>query len=138
MFEEIRKIVEGKFLDGWRKHTPVHMANTKFEPPADGKAWVRLTIVRGRGFTAGLGGSKPENQHGVAFIQIFTKLNNGTGEADKLMDAASAIFRTQHFIRDGVTINFQAPEASPSGSGGTYWEAGIRCPFIAEKTFLTV
>jgi hypothetical protein len=48
---EARAEIETRFAAVWTA-TPVAFENVAFEPPADGSAWVRLTVVNGGGLGA--------------------------------------------------------------------------------------
>lgn len=134
MFAAIRQSIELAFKDAWKDTTLIKWQNTKFTPPRD-KSFVSLTIIPSDGQCADIGVHGTDRQFGAVFINISTPPGAGPAEVDRLSDLVAAIFRRAQFVKDGVTVRFDAPVPIPQSEGKSSFEGGIKCRYDADKVF---
>ena len=73
--------------------TPVAFENVAFEPPADGSAWVRLTVVNGGSQLASIGGPPRRfRSWGRVVLDITSAAGTGSRSAVELADQAIDLF----------------------------------------------
>lgn len=119
---QAREAIYQAFVDAWAGVTPIALDNEAFEPTPD-VAWVRLVVRHTAGFQSTLGrtGNRKFASIGAAVVQISTKKNDGTAEADTLAKTAKDAFEGKSIA--GTTIFFKdvnVRETAPSPDDDWY------------------
>lgn len=89
---EARAEIEARFAALWTA-TPVAYENVAFVPPADGGAWVRLTVAGDGAELASIGGPPRRFRcHGHVALAIHIPAGGGSRTAHALADQAIDLF----------------------------------------------
>ena len=128
-FDSVRAAVQDRWLaqwiDGGPARTPTAFENIEYEPVKD-VSFARLTIRNGDGQQLTMGSNRSYRQRGLILIEIFTPAGKGTGESDRLVDAATIIFRGVTF--GGITTF--APEVINNPTTEADWyKVDINFPY---------
>lgn len=127
-FEAIRKSIEGRMAT-WGQYPVEYDGHATPPPVAAAQAaktpWVRLTIQSGDSFVAGIGSGPCVSRTGLVFLQIFTKPNTGTAEANRVADSLVEHFQTW---QDGP-LETQAMSMQRVGEQDGYWQTNLQAPF---------
>ncbi len=99
-----------------------------FQPRED-QSWVRFSVRRGKTVRRELGGGAAVVTPGVAFAQIFGRLETGDSQLNDYADAVSEVFRAVS-VR-GIT--FRVPNVRPLGVSGRWWQVNVSCPFFSQR-----
>lgn len=87
--------VKALFWETWQAQglaaVPIHWPGVEFDPPADGSAWARFTMLHAAGGDAGHGGEMYDRE-GSVIVQCFAPIGGGQLEAQQMANAALAAF----------------------------------------------
>lgn len=111
---EARKKIMEEFLASWNGRTQVALGNERFEPPADAD-WVRVTALHlgSSQRTLGRAPHRRFERAGRVIVQVFTRRDRGTADADELAQAARAALEGKRFdelVLHAGTVNEQPSE----------------------------
>lgn len=104
----------------------------------DFDTWIRLSIREAdtdqesmgpRGATAGT-----YRLSGLVMVQVFAPVGEGDGEARRLADKVSNIFRGVHISSGGRQMFFGSPSVVPVGIDGKWFHANVLCPWSSYGT----
>lgn len=105
---EIGEIVRTRFAAQWARDEPYTFDNQgtfsdgSLKPPA-GSAWVRVACLHGEAVQVEMGNLRRVRRPGVMMAQVVVPMNVGTGLAEEMCAAVSAIFELQTV--DSVTFH---------------------------------
>lgn len=90
---EAKEVILDHFITEWAAATAVDADNEEFTPPVDAD-WVRIVTRHNDSNQESLGsvGNRKFTRGGSVFIQVFGRLNKGSGSADVLAQNARVIF----------------------------------------------
>lgn len=133
VFADERQAIETVFAQAWGVTCPVEYQNVTFNPPADGSAWVRLTIRSGSAWPASLGDPTRwhERRAGVLILQLFVPEGSGTVAARTLADRFANLFRlrTLPLANDG-SVRFACPRYD---AGGADYDPSVSVDFVLDS-----
>ncbi len=99
--------------------------NVNFTPPME--TWVRLSVSPASASTASVGASHVRRT-GLAFVQIFTPLDQGAGEALSLSDEIATMFRHLRLSKllcgDPVSVRI--------GPDETHYQMNVQIPYRSD------
>lgn len=129
---EARKLVYDKFIADWADETIYDLDNDKFDIPEGDISWLRLVVRNKVGTQDTLGkiGSRKFLRDATVMVQVFTELDTGTSEGDRLSTKVRGIF-------EGIRLNglwFFASDIQEIGSDGTFFQHNVECTFNYEET----
>lgn len=130
---QAREAIYSKFVTAWDDETPVTFDNERYDPPDD-NPWVRVT-VRHTGSTQetlGPAGSRKFMRTGVCFVQIFTRGDKGTAEADALARIAALAFEGERIV--GTTVRFLDVVTREAGPDGKWYGVVVEANFEYDET----
>lgn len=117
--------IEQRFQTQWGTTTPVQWPNRNYEPVA-GDEWVRLTVLDGQSFMAGMGFSSNLFRHpGLIIVSIFVPRGSGERRVNELVDSVSGIWRNAQFGE----ILCRAPSVEKVGESGEWYQVNVSVPF---------
>ncbi len=130
-FEQIRLIVESR-MAAWTD-APVAFDGAPAGPDVLGAQenktpWVRLSIVDGDSFTAGLGSSPCVRRTGIIFVQVFTNRDIGSRPARLIADSLAA--HIQYYRQGG--LESLAATVTRIGPSDGYYQINVSVPFRAD------
>lgn len=91
--------------------------------------WVRISIQNSKSFQASLGSNPLFRYIGVVFVQIFTKLDIGSGRAIEIADNLTQLFRAKR-IGD---IVFKVPSLQKIGVSNDWYQVNVSVEFFREE-----
>ena len=109
-YQTLKATLEAEFNDNWTD-TGIAWENADLDPLPDGP-WVRLTVMPSVSANAVIG-SGMVRIAGYVVAQVFTKINEGSGDAYRLADKIKAIFENKQF--SGIFL--YATEVESIGDG---------------------
>jgi len=125
-FNEINNSFTQRIASMWST-TAVAWDNVDFEPNPD-QAWIRCTLISTPSENNELGLSVIHR--GLFWIQIFTPLNKGTGEAYTIVDELTTLFSNVQF--DGIFCH--AADVQRVGDDGRGWfQVNFRVPYWSHQ-----
>ena len=113
-YSEIRSILETHLTANWSR-TPIAYENVPFDPPEQ-EPWIRCILQPVHQETSSLG-DLCKRTYASYWIQIFTPLNEGSGEAYNIAAELEPLFR--HRQINGIT--FTVPTITHVGDDGNGW-----------------
>jgi len=130
--KDSRKLIYDKFIADWNDETIYDFDNEEFDMPEASISWVRLVVRNkvGNQETLGKIGSRKFLRDATVMIQVFTELDTGASEGDRLAVKARDIF-------EGIRLNglwFFASDIQEIGSDGTFYQHNVECTFNYEQT----
>ena len=129
---QAREAIYGRFNTNWGTTSPFQFDNENFTPPD--KAWARL-VVRHIGSsqeTLGSSGNRKFERRAVVFIQIFTKADKGTSEADTLVRIARDIFEGINF--SGLRFLHGVIRETPEPQDSKWYQVVVEIFFAYDET----
>jgi hypothetical protein len=122
------------FKTAWDAQTapvpPVVYDNIAGEHPADGSAWLRVSVQHGESYQATVGGD-PGNRRfrnpGMFVAQIFTPTGAGTALADMYAQILKATFEGQRTKGDGAF--FYNVRSKEIGQNDNWWQVNFTAEF---------
>lgn len=123
--------IVSRFVTEWVDATPISLPNVDFTPPNPQASWVAINIVDGDSNQISIGSLPAVIRYaGMIYVQIFTKLDIGYGDALELADAVKAIFNNWC----GVNVRCYAAKIKTIGSDGNGWyQVNCSIPFIRDE-----
>lgn len=127
-FEEIRQAIEVRAsqwtdapiaYDGVPISSDVQTAQNQRTP------WVRVTIVDGDSFTAGIGSGPCVRRTGLISVQVFTARDTGSAPARQLASSLAAHFE---YWQSGE-LETQAARLINVGPDDTYYQMNLNVPW---------
>lgn len=94
----------------------------------DGDPWIRVTVVPGATLHAGKASAPISRRTGLLTIQIFTKLNIGSGVAYGVCDELTPLLQYQ-LLGDLETLELTVTRA---GESNGYYQLNATVPFRAD------
>ena len=127
---DAKKSVYDRFVLLWLAATPIVLDNEELEEPPE-SAWVRVTVQQvGRSQnTLGAVGNRKMRSTATAFVQVYTRTNQGTSEGDLLAQTARDIFDAVSF--DG--LDFLAADISEEGVDEKWYVHLVSAEFDYEQ-----
>lgn len=127
---DAKKSVYDRFILLWAAITPIALDNEELEEPPE-SAWVRVTVRQvGRlQDTLGATGNRKMRSTANAFVQVYTRTNQGTSEGDLLAQTARDIFDAVSF--DG--LDFLAADISEEGVDEKWYVHLVSAEFDYEQ-----
>lgn len=101
--DTIRQNIEQRFRDNWtgtNLNTNVRYSNVEFDLKAVSGDWVSLDIRFANNNNAEIGGNLSPvsvRRNGIIYIEIYSPVDSGTGNATTLVDEAISIYENQQF-----------------------------------------
>ena len=129
-FEEIRATIETR-MAAWAD-APIAFDNV----PAGADVitaqnartpWVRVTLIDGDSFTAGIGSGPCVRRTGLISVQVFTARDIGSGPARQI---ASSLAAHIEYYQSGA-LETQAARLINAGPDDNYYMAVVQCGFRA-------
>lgn len=127
---DAKRSVYDRFILLWAAITPIALDNEELEEPPE-SAWVRVTVRQvGRlQDTLGATGNRKMRSTANAFVQVYTRTNQGTSEGDLLAQTARDIFDAVSF--DG--LDFLAADISEEGVDEKWYVHLVSAEFDYEQ-----
>lgn len=91
--------------------------------------WIRVSIQNSKAYQASLGSNPLFRYVGIMFIQIFTKLDIGSGRAVEIADVLTQLFRAKR-IGD---IVFKVPSLQKIGVSNGWYQVNVSVEFFREE-----
>lgn len=139
---QAREAVYAAFLTEWNNRTPVALDNEEFkvedqinDTTGEMTSWVRLTMrhLAGGPETLGGRGNVKYQRTGQVLAQIYTACNNGTLEADALMQTILDVYDGQRLT--GTTVRFNGAVPLEEGvPDGDWYRASVEVAFVYDET----
>jgi hypothetical protein len=133
-FADITRAIQARLSPQAWPQTPVAFENSAFIPPADGSAWMRLSVME-RNSQQPVHWAAPETAAArlSGAIYIVGYVPQGTGDAglDLLLTAAKAVFEGQTFAGSTSLIRVQASSSVLAGPEAPWFKKLITLPFWA-------
>lgn len=111
----------------WGSTTPVAWPGQRFDPPDDGSAWMRPTILWGDGFGRTISGGN--TIIGVLMLDVFAPAHLGEGQAYALAATARVIFNR----RAMAPVYFRAPSGPVRQDESEWVHMQVTCPFVVDE-----
>lgn len=129
-FDAIRVSIE-TLLAGWGEY-PVAFDGAPASPALKAaqearQPFVRLTLVHGDSFTAGIAEQPCVRRVGLVMVQIFTADDQGSREAYQIADSLAELLQ---YHRDG-DLETLAASVQRVGSQGGFFQLNLSVPFRA-------
>lgn len=107
--------------------TTVKWPNVSFEEPTDDSAWVSFNVNLGDAIITTVS-QKHNDQLGIVFINIFTKVRTGMIQSNTILQEVRGIFN--RLTLSG--IHFAAPEVRqiPTSADDIWLQQLVRIPFV--------
>lgn len=122
---EARAEIESRFAALWSA-TPVAFENVGFEPPADGSAWVRLTVASDGTALASIGGPPRRWRcRGRVLLEFHAPAGSGSRGAHRLADDALDLFAAW----PAGDLVFLAGSPEPAVQAGALYRVPVTVPF---------
>ena len=104
------------------------------EPPTDGSTWGRIHIREQTGTRASLGGASAKfRRTGTIYIQIFTRVGEGTTTIGPIAEAMRTAFEDAG-PSDAAGVWFRDPVSKPVGQNDrTYYQWNVEASFTYDR-----
>lgn len=128
---EARKLMYDKFINDWGATTLIDTDNGEFiEPESD--PWVRVVSRGQEGGQSSFGkkGNRKYERKGIFFVQVFTPVNTGLSESDRLAQLAIDILEGERLSGQVWTGNSVNREV---GAQGKWYATNVETEFTYEE-----
>ena len=120
-FDQVRKVTE-EIIEAWGG-LPIAYDNVDFDSQQH-KEWVRVVVVDGDRFNAGLGGQCVRHT-GLAVIQVFTEQNTGSKGARDHASQVADLYENSEV--EGVV--YLAAAVTRVGHANDFYQLNVQVPF---------
>lgn len=127
----VRQAFESYLKDYW-SYTPVAWDNVPFTAPEKG-SWIRPAVVVDFSENVNIGSilNSRERHSGNYIIQLFSPLNEGTGDHTRLIDDMIKLLTNKQIEQNILTYAGSPRRIGDEGNG--WYQSNILIPFTADQ-----